>query len=177
MIEFWVTVVAPKNESGLTDLSMSHWLIWIQNLIVRCVTLMNRKHCRVFVAHIQVFSAIYPVLFYQSSEEVKLDADLRGLCIFFTEVLPEVSFLWIGISGDAASFENSKTLSYGSYEQRIKLGLDVTRLYLISPFPHAHTPLISFSSLSHINVRVFFTLLVFLISFPSITTKELVVCD
>lgn len=43
---------------------------------------MNRKHCRVFVAHIQVFSAIYPILFYQSSEEVKLEADLSTCALY-----------------------------------------------------------------------------------------------
>lgn len=51
VIEFWVTVVTPKNESGLTDLSMSHWLIWIfpgsslrtlQNFIVMHIAVMTR---------------------------------------------------------------------------------------------------------------------------------------
>lgn len=85
-------------------------------------------------------------------------------------------FLWISISGDAASFKNSRTLSYGSWAE------DKVRTWRHSAVFNFSLSSCSYSFnflfLSHsYQCACFFTLLVFLISFPSITTKELVVCD
>lgn len=73
--------------------------------------------------HSRIFCQSFPFVLPQFKRHQAL---YKSFYVGFVSSLQRVFlkfFIWISISGDAASSENSKTLSYESYEQRIKLGL------------------------------------------------------
>ena len=75
VIEFSVTVVAPKYVGH--EWPTCQWVIDMHIVM----------HCQHW-SHTSTFSSIYPILFSQSSKEIKLDTSLY----IFTENFPEVYF-------------------------------------------------------------------------------------
>lgn len=128
-----------------------------QNFIVKCITVMNRKHLpRVCCTRSWIFCHLSYFVF------LKFRISQAWYKFFYTGFISSLlTFFQRFLFYESAHLEMQYPLrtqerSHMDHVNRIKLGLDVTRLYLISAFPPAHTFLISFFPLTHINVRIFF---------------------